>query len=204
MSSNSIEALIFIQNWGDKKHLVAELNKDKHVISVFHIMGRFSYLLDVNFDNKSQLEQWINKYKSMLLASGVPVLKDIQTQKIIRVFKKKENFSLEDYENVKEKYHFFMIINAPHHGEKLIDAMKSEDSVYSTLHIQGYNSLVAEIITDSQDDFCKFLESLKDIQSIQQIDILEVLHVDKYRNQVMDNVGNLVYPDKDIREMYIL
>ncbi len=204
MSENTIKALIFIQNWGDKKHLINELNKDKNVISLFHIMGRYSYLLDVNFDDKAQLEQWINKYKSMELPSGVPVLKDIQTQKIIRVFKQKENFSLEDYEKMKDKYHFFMIIKAPHHGEKLIDAMKGEDSVYSTLHIQGYNALIAEVITNSQENFLKFLEQLKDIQSIQQIDILEVLHVDKYRNQVLDNVGNLVYPDKDIREIYIL
>lgn len=132
------------------------------------------------------------------------MLKDMQTQKIIRAYKKKENFSLEDYNTMEEKYHFFLIINAPHHGEKLINTMKANDSVYSTLHIQGNNSLIAEIITNSQDNFLDFLEELKDIQSIQRIDILEVIHVNKYRNQVLDKVGNLVYPEEDIREIYIL
>ncbi len=204
MTDTTIKAIIFLQNWGDKKMLVKELNQNKHVISIFHIMGRYSYLLDVNFDNKKQLEQWINKFKSIELSSGIPAVKDMQTQKIINIYKKRENYSIEDYQQIKDKYHFFMIINAPHHDDELIDAMKNDDIIHSILHIQGNNSLIAELVTESPDSYKGILDKMKDIQSIYQIDILEVLHVDKYRNEVIDEGGNLVYPDKDIREIYTL
>lgn len=204
MSENIINALVFIQNWGDKTQLLKELNNNKHVVSIFHIMGRYSYLIDANFDNKTQLEAWINKFKALELASGIPAVRDMQTQKILNVYKQKSSFTLEDYDNMKEKFHFFVIIDTPHHSEDLLKLMQNEDIVHSIVHIQGNNSLIAEIITPTHELYTSLLRKIPAIQSINRLNILEVVHVNKYRNQILDDVGNLVYPAEDIRELYTL
>ena len=69
MSDDVIHALVSIQNWGDSIELVKILERNSHVISLFHIMGRHSYLMDTNFDSKTQLSIWIDKIKSIKLPS---------------------------------------------------------------------------------------------------------------------------------------
>jgi hypothetical protein len=204
MPNSILHAIVFIQNWGEENIILNFLKKNTHVISIFHIMGRHSYLIDSNFDNKNQLEEWISQLKSLKLSSGMPAIISLQTQKIIEVMKRKEEFGLKDYKNIKEYFHFFMLIDNPHHDEALIKLLKSNEIVHSILHIQGRNSFIVEVITELYADYKTLLSKMKKLKTIHHIETLEVILVYKYRNQVMDSGGNLVYPKKDIRELYSL
>lgn len=204
MKDNILHALIFIQNWGEKEAVLDILKPNSHVISLYHIMGKYSYLLDTNFDNKVQLEEWINFIKSVKLASGIPAIRSLETQKIIRIYKTKDDFKLDDYQNSMEKYHFFMMIDNPHHDEEIIKFLSEDLIVHSILHIQGNNSFIVEVITKSFDKYKDILRKTEKLQSIQHIETLEVISVNKYRNQLYDDAGNLIYPEKDIRELYTL
>lgn len=199
-----IHAIVFIQNWGDSDELITLLKRDPHVISLFHIMGRHSYLMDVNFDNKSQLEKWIGSLKSIKLASGVPALISIETQKIIDVLKAKTDFALNDYLNIGEKFHLFVKIDNPHHDDKLISLLGKSGIVMSNLHVQGESSFIAEVITGDYAKYKELLFQLKKLESIHHLETQEVISVLKYRNKIMDESGNLVSPAVDIREMYTL
>jgi hypothetical protein len=200
----TIHAIVFIQNWGDNVDLIRVLNHNRHVISVFHIMGKSSYLLDVNFDDKDQMEEWINHVKSIKLASGVPAVLSIVSQKVIEVLKKKEDFSLTDYRVVRSKSHFFMKIDSPHYSEELIALLVRTDIVYSLLHVQGETSYIAEVISDSYDSYKAFLHQLKKLSSILHLETQEVISVVKYRNKILSDKGDLVSPQNDIREIYTL
>ena len=206
MTNNILHAIVFIQNWGEENIILNFLKQNTHVISIFHIMGRHSYLIDSNFDNKIQLEEWISQLKSLKLSSGMPAIISLQTQKVIEVLKRKEDFGLKDYKNLKEYYHFFMLIDNPHHDEGLIKLLKAKDKdiVHSILHIQGRNSFIVEVITESYNDYKALLTKMKTLKTIHHIETLEVIFVNKYRNQIMDAGGNLIYPKKDIRELYCL
>ncbi len=204
MPNNILHAIVFIQNWGQEKIILDFLRKNTHVISIFHIMGRHSYLIDSNFDDKLQLEEWISQLKSLQLSSGMPAIISLQTQKVIEVLKRKEDFGLNDYKKIKEYFHFFMLIDNPHHDERLIKLLKSNELVYSILHTQGRNSFIVEVITESYADYKTLLSKMKKIRTIHHIETLEVILVNKYRNQILDSNGNLVYPQKDIRELYSL
>jgi hypothetical protein len=204
MPDKVLHALVFIQNWGDENIILNFLKQNTHSISIFHIMGRHSYLIDSNFDNKLQLEGWIRQLKSISLPSGIPAIISLQTQKVIEVFKQKESFKLNDYKNVSEHFHFFMLIDNPHNDEGLIELLQKKDIVYSILHIQGRNSFAVEVIAESYDNYKQLLHETKKLKTINHIETLEVIFVNKYRNQILDAGGNLVYPKKDIRELYTL
>jgi len=201
---NVLHALIFVQNWGEEGGLMEFLRGNPHAISIFHVMGRYSYIIDSNFDDKVQLNDWIDQLKTVKLPAGVPAVISMQTQKVIDVFKQKGNFGLKDYQDLSDPYHFFMLIDNPHHDEKLIELLKKMRIVHSILHIQGASSFIVEVITESYDSYKKLLAKTKTLKSIQHIETLEVLSVKKYRSQVMDKGGKLSYPQTDIRELYTL
>lgn len=201
---NLIHAIVFLQNWGESEDLIALLKRDPHVISMFHIMGRHSYLLDANFDNKNQLGAWVGRLKSIKLSSGVPAVISIETQKIIDVFKTKTDFNLGDYMNIAQKFHFFVKIDNPHHDDKLITMLRDNNIVLSNLHVQGECSFIAEVITDDYAKYKDLLLKIKKLETIHHIETQEVISVVKYRNRVMDESGNQVSPKDDIREMYSL
>ncbi len=204
MPDNILHALVFIQNWGEENVILNFLKQNTHSISIFHIMGRHSYLIDSNFDNKIQLEEWIRQIKSIKLSSGIPAVISLQTQKVIEVFKQKEDFKLNDYKNVSGHYHFFMLIDNPHNDEGLIKLLKTREIVYSVLHIQGRNSFIVEVISELYDNYKDLLLEMKKLKTVNHIETLEVITVNKYRSQIIDAGGNLVYPKKDIRELYTL
>ena len=204
IKSNILHALVFIQNWGDENVLLNFLKDNTHAISMFHVMGRYSYIIDSNFDDKTQLNDWISELKSIKLSSGIPAIISLQTQKVIQVFKQKEDFGLKDYNNLTERFHFFMLIDNPHHDEALIELLKKMRIVHSILHIQGANSFIVEVITESYDSYKKLLAKTKTLKTIQHIETLEVISVNKYRNQVIDQGGKLTYSQTDIRELYTL
>jgi hypothetical protein len=204
MSDTIIHALVLIQNWGDDGEMVAALKSDRHVISLFHVMGRHSYLIDANFDNKAQLAGWINQMKSKKLQSGMPAVISMQTQRIIDVFKKKEDFSLSDYLNMKEPYHFFVKIDNPHHDEGLLKLMAKSPIVHSILHVQGENSFTIEVIVGDYNDYRKLLSEMKRLKTIHHIETQEVISVMKYRNQVLGGNGMAIRKESDIRELYTL
>jgi len=205
MSKNNIlHALVFMQNWGDENVLVNFLKGNAHVISIFHVMGRHSYIVDSNFDDKTQLSDWINQIKALKLSAGIPAVTSIQTQKVIEVFKQKADFDLKDYRDLSDHFHFFMLIDNPHHDDKLIELLRKMRIVHSVLHTQGANSFIVEVITESYDSYKKLLGKTKTLKSIQHIETLEVISVKKYRSQVIDKGGKLSYPQIDIRELYTL
>ena len=204
MSDNILHAIVFIQNWGEDNDTINFLRNNIHTISIFHIMGRHSYLIDSNFDNKTQLEKWIRQLKAIKLSSGIPAIISLQTQKIIDVLKQKEDFDLKDYNKLIGGNHFFMLIDNPHHDQRLINLLKKNDIVHSILHIQGGNSFIVEVITDNYNNYKTLLNQTKTIKTLNHIETLEVIMVNKYRNQIIDSGGNLVYPQDDIRELYSL
>ena len=204
MTENIINAIIMINTWGDDSGIIGDLKSDRNVISLYHIMGRHSYLLDVNFDDKKQLEQWVGRVKAMSLPSGVPAVISIQTQKIIEVHKKKEDFSLARYLEMKEKSHFFVQIDCPQYTKGLLVLMKKSPIIRSIVHIQGENSFTIEAIAESYKEYTKMLKRLKKLKKIKHIETQEVISVIKYRNQILDEKGGPVYPKDDIRELYTL
>ncbi len=204
MQKMVIHGLVFIQTWGENNELLRVLKNSRHVTSVFHIMGRQSYLIDVNFDDKDQMEDWIYQIKAVKLGSGVPAVISIQSNKVIEVYKQKEDFDLRDYHNIKDRYHMFMMIDNPHEDERLISLLESFPVVYSILHVQGEYSFIVEVITEDYDGFKGLLKKIKSVPSIGHIETREVISVPKYRNQVVDESGNLVSPQEDIRQLFVL
>jgi hypothetical protein len=204
MSDNIIHALVLIQNWGEDGDILAMLKNNRHVISLFHIMGRHSYLIDANFDDKAQLAGWISQMKSVKLSSGDPAIISMQTQRIIDVHKKKEDFSLSDYLNMKERYHFFVKIDNPHHDDALLKLLARSPIVHSILHVQGENSFTIEVIVGDYDKYRNLLTDMKTLKTIHHIETQEVISVIKYRNQVLSENGKPVKHDTDIRELYTL
>jgi hypothetical protein len=128
----------------------------------------------------------------------------MQTQKIIDVNKQKEGFSITDYMNMSEKLHFFVEIDNPHHDDNLIEILKESSIVYSILHVQGQNSFTVEVITDKYGNYRELLATIKKLNTVHHIETKEVISVLKYRNQIIDDRGNLVIPKEDIRELYTL
>jgi DNA-binding Lrp family transcriptional regulator len=204
MAKNIIHAIIFIQNWGENRDILQVLRNNPHIISLFHIMGRHSYLIDANFDDKGQLEEWIARIKAVKLPAGIPAIIAIQTQKIINVHKQKEGFDLKNYQGLKDQFHFFVKIDNPHDDQKLITLLKKNEIVHSILHVQGDCSFIVEVITGSYDKYRQLLGKMKSLPSIHHIETQEVISVIKYRNQVLDESGNMIYPEEDLRELYTL
>jgi hypothetical protein len=203
--ANIIHTLAFIQNWGEDNSILDTLKSDYNAVSIFHIMGRFSYLIDSNFDNKAQLEEWIRKIKSIKLSSGLPAVISLQTQKVIDVLKKKEAFGIKDYKSTAERFHFFMLIDCPHHDKSLIKLLKKQDIVHSILHIQGINSFIIEVISEDYDIYKNLLYKVKKLKSLNHIETLEVITVNKYRSRIIDEGGNVTAASQqDIRELYSL
>jgi hypothetical protein len=204
MSDAIIHALVLMQNWGEDDEIITQLKNNRHIISLFHVMGRHSYLMDANFDNKSQLAGWVNQMKSMKLRSGVPAVISIQTQRVIEALKKKEDFSLSDYLAMTERYHFFVKIDNPHHDDALLKLLTRDPIVHSILHVQGENSFTIEIIVDDYNKYRGLLSEMKQLKTIHHIETLEVISVVKYRNQVLSDDGKEVTQESDIRELYTL
>jgi hypothetical protein len=204
MSDTIIHALVLIQNWGEGGDIVSMLKKDKHIVSIFHVMGRHSFLIDANFDNKEQLSDWIGRMKSIKLPSGTPAIISMQTQRIIDVHKKKEGYSLKDYLSMSQRYHFFVKIDNPHHDDALLKLLSKSPIVYSILHVQGENSFTIEVIVGDYDEYRKLLTEMKQLKTIHHIETQEVISVLKYRNQVVGEDGGPVTKDADIRELYTL
>jgi hypothetical protein len=204
MPDNIIHALVLLQNWGEDGDIITKLKNNRYVVSLFHIMGRHSYLLDANFDDKAQLAGWISQMKSIKLSSGVPAIISMQTQRIIDVHKKKEDFALSDYLNMKERYHFFVKIDNPHHDDALLKLLARSTIVHSILHVQGENSFTIEVIAGDYDKYRILLAEMKTLKTIHHIETQEVISVIKYRNQVMSDNGKPVKHDTDIRELYTL
>ncbi len=199
-----IHSIVFLQNWGNSVPLVKFLQNNQHVVSVFHIMGKHSYLLDANFDNKSQMESWINTVKSITLASGIPSVIAMESQKIIDAMKTKSDFGLEQYLAMNEKNHFFMKIDNPHGDENLISTLTANPIVVSVLHVQGACSFICEVIADDYAKYKSLLKEIKLIESVHHIETQEVVMVLKYRNKIIDESGALVLPENDLRELYTL
>jgi len=204
MAENVKHALVLIHNWGDNSELLSLLKNNKHCVSIFHIMGRYSFLVDANFDDFDQIERWVNQLKSLKLSSGVPAIIQMQTQRVIDVHKQKTEFDLQQYMNIKGREHFFVQIDSPQYDESLIQALKKSEVVHSVLHVQGETSFVIEVIVDDYDEYRKLLKGIKQFPSITHIETQEVISVVKYRNQVFDESGRLVYPADDNRELFSL
>ncbi len=200
MNDTLIHALVLIQNWGEEDAVLKELKRNPHIISIFHIMGRHSYLLDVNFDGRDQLAAWITRLKAIKLESGVPAIISMQTQKIIEVLKQKDTFSLNDYLTLRSTYHFFVKIDNPHHDDSLLRLLTKSPIVGSVLHVQGGNSFTIEVIVSDYEDYRKLLSQMKKLKTIHHIETQEVISVIKYRNQVL----NEELPRDDIRMLYTL
>ncbi len=204
MGDTVINAIILIQNWGDDKEILNVMKDDRHIISIFHIMGRYSYLIDVNFDNKEQLSNWINLMKSVKLPGGFPAMQSLNTQRVIDVHKQKSDFSIEDYNKMKKAHHFFVEIDNPHHDEEILAVIKESPIVYSVLHVQGESSYTIEVIVDDYDDYKEFLARLKNVSTLHHIETFEVISIMKYRNRILDEGGKLIQPSDDHRELFTL
>jgi hypothetical protein len=204
MAEPVIHALVLMQNWGDDGEIIKTLTENRHVISLFHVMGRHSYLMDANFDSKAQLAEWIGRMKSTRLKSGIPAIVAMQTQRIIDVHKKKDDFRLADYLSMKEPYHFFVKIDNPHHDDALLKLLAKSPIVHSILHVQGENSFTIEVIAADYNDYRALLSEMKMLKTIHHIETQEVISVLKYRNQILGPGGAPETSTDDIRELYTL
>jgi hypothetical protein len=79
------------------------------------------FIVNSNFDDKAQLSDWINQLKAITLGAGIPAVISMQTQKVIEVFKQKDDFDLKDYKDLMDCFHFLMLIDNTHNDDKLIE-----------------------------------------------------------------------------------
>ncbi|MBN1499115.1 MAG: Lrp/AsnC ligand binding domain-containing protein [Spirochaetes bacterium] len=200
----ALNALISIKNWGQSSELEKLLKYNSNTISLFHVMGKSSYIIDAAFISKSDLEDWIRLIKGVSLPGGVPAILDLQTRKIIEVNKGKQKFSLTDYMKTPDMLHFFMFIDTSGESNDLIESIQKMDSVFAALHIQGEHSYVIEIIAENYNDFKNILTEIKKLESVNRVETQEVISVLKYRGEISDDKGNLLFPEEDTREMYTL
>ena len=204
MTTQVLHALIAVSNWGEKNELEYLMTHSQHAVSVFHMMGKSSYLIDANFDSKLQLEEWISVMKGLKLASGVPSITSLTTQKIIDVHKQKGQFDLTDYRGAGAASHFFMYVDVAGSGDDLISYLKNNELVQSVVHIQGEHSFAVEVIAENYYKYKEALGMIKALRSVSRVVTQEVIRVIKYRNQILDESGSLAYPREDIREMFTL
>jgi hypothetical protein len=204
MTSSVLHALIAVSNWGDAKELEYVMTRNSNIASVYHMMGGSSYILDANFDSKSQLSDWIAMMKGFKLPSGVPAILSLRTLKIIDVYKQKGRFDLKNYREIGDASHFFMYIDIEGSGDDVIGYVKNNDLVHSMIHIQGDHSFVLEVIAENYLKYKEMLWMIKSLKSVRRVETQEVIAVKKYRNQVVDESGSLSYPQEDIRELYTL
>ncbi|MGL4369435.1 MAG: hypothetical protein ACRCUT_07170, partial [Spirochaetota bacterium] len=142
MPTKVLHALIAVTNWGEAHELEHVMSHSPNAVSVFHMMGKCSYIIDANFDSKQQLEDWLTSMKELKLASGVPSILSIRTLKIIDVYKQKGQFDLKNYKELSETPHFFMYVDVEGSGDDLIGYVKNNEAVHSMLHVQGEHSFV--------------------------------------------------------------
>ena len=204
MTAQLLHALITVTSWGEKSELEHVMTHSPNSASVFHMMGKCSYIIDANFDDKQQLEDWIGTMKGLRLPSGVPAILSLQTLKIIDVYKQKGRFDLKNYREMNESSHFFMYIDVEGSGDDVIGYIKNIDLVHSMLHIQGEHSFVMEIIAENYYKYKEMLWMLKSLKSVRHVETQEVIKVVKYRNQILDESGSLAYPQEDTRQMFTL
>ncbi len=204
MQKGILHGLVFIQTWGESDELLQFLKGNGHVVSIFHIMGRHSYLVDAIFGEKDELAQWIARVKAFRLDSGVPAVISIQSNKVIDVCKKKEDFNLKNYGEIRDRNHMFMMIDNPVRDAELLALLESVPIVYSILHVQGVHSFMVELITDNYQSFKDLLVKIKSLGTARHIETQEVISVPKYRNNILDEKGELVVPKHDIRELFAL
>ena len=204
MTTQVLHALIAVTNWGEKQELEYLMTHSPHAVSVFHMMGKSSYLVDANFDSKKQLEEWISVMKGLKLASGVPSITSLQTQKIIDVYKQKGQFDLNDYRGTEGSSHFFMYVDVIGSGDDLIGYVKNSDLAHSVVHMQGEHSFAIEVIAENYYKYKELLGMIKSFRSVSRVETQEVIRVIKYRSQILDESGSLAYPQEDIREMFVL
>jgi len=204
MLKRVLHGLIFIQTWGECDELLQFLKGNEFVFSVFHIMGRHSYLVDALFDQKDELEQWIARVRAFKLDSGVPAVLATQSNKVIAVYKRKEDFSLKNYREIRDRNHMFMMINNPTNDAALLALLEELPTVHSILHVQGVHSFMVELIMEDYENFRELLTKIKALGTVQHIETQEVINVHKYRNTILDEKGELVVPKQDIRELFAL
>ena len=204
MQKSILHGLIFIQTWGESDELLRFLKGNEFVFSVFHIMGRHSYLVDALFHHKDELEQWIARVKAFRLDSGVPAVISTQSNKVIEVHKRKEDFSLKNYREIRDRNHMFMMIDNPTNDAALLALLEKVPIVQSILHVQGVHSFMIELITENYQSFKDLLVMIKSLGTVRHIETQEVISVPKYRNNILDEKGELVVPKHDIRELYAL
>lgn len=201
--SKIIHALISVQNCGSNIQLVKGLVSIPHIISLYHTMGDASFILDTNFDNKQQLASFIEELKT-ISSSGAYSIRKLTTEKIIEVHKQKKNFSLEDYKDFGDIFHFFTYVDVIGKEKKFLNYCKGKDAIHSLLHIQSNHSFVIEIITETYVEFRKIISEIREVKNVTHLVSREVISVEKYRNRVLRESGEIELAHKDIRELYSL
>lgn len=204
MLDTGVSALVSIRDWGQSLELEKILKYNSSVVSVFHMMGGSSYIIDTAFESKKQLEEWIRHMKAVKLAGGVPAILNMQTQKVIEADKQKQQYSLSDYLSNQERLHFFMFVDTFGDSNDFLEYTENASAVQSVVHIQGEHSYVIEIISDNYDDYKVLLHNIKNLKSVNRVVTQEVISVLKYRGEISDEAGQLLFPEEDTREIFSL
>ncbi|MEE9910151.1 MAG: hypothetical protein K4571_00365 [Deltaproteobacteria bacterium] len=56
--NNVLPATIFVQKWGEEGGLIEFPGGNPHAISIFHVIGRHSYIVDSNSDDRGRFNDW--------------------------------------------------------------------------------------------------------------------------------------------------
>ena len=134
----------------------------------------------------------------------MPAVLATQSNKVIAVYKRKEDFSLKNYREIRDRNHMFMMIDNPTNDAALLALLEKVPIVQSILHVQGVHSFMVELITDNYQSFKDLLVMVKALGTVRHIETQEVINVHKYRNTILDEKGELAVPKHDIRELYAL
>lgn len=204
MAELTLNALVSINNWGQSSELEKILKYNSNVRSLFHMMGGSSYIIDAVFSSKKDIEEWIRHMKAVKLAGGVPSILNMQTQKVIEINKQKDQFSLSNYLSSQDQLHFFMFVDTYGDSHDFLDFAEEADAVQSVIHIQGEHSYAIEIISSQYDDYKTLLHNVKNLKSVNRVVTQEVISVLKYRGEISDESGQLLFPEEDLRELFSL
>lgn len=175
-----IEAIALMQYVGDNGAVLEFLEKSPQVLSVYHTIGEWCYVLRTSFEDKPQLEAWLKEVKCITASddSLFPTVSAIQTLKIIDEYK--EDTTLEQYRNSDCQHHAFMKIGFIGDDSLFVKDFQEHPAVRRILHVQGDTSFVMEILTDKVDTIRKIISLVKCHKGVVKVVTQEVISVVKH------------------------
>ena len=175
-----VEAITLIQDIGKNDKLLKFFKQSNEILSVYHTMGQWCYLLRTSFEDKHRLEEWLKEVKRITVSDEFqfPVVTAIETLKIIDEYK--ETITLDRINVMECQHHAFIKVDYIGDDTLFVKDFKEHPAVPTILHVQGGTSFIMEIITNSVDTIRNIISSVKSHKNVFKVITQEVISVVKH------------------------